>query len=69
MSLNKGNLKAEIKNIITEMRARTENSDDEFSDRLATAIDNYVKNATIVYQTGLTAPNGPVLGTFQGKLE
>jgi hypothetical protein len=69
MSLNKNNLKAEIKNSITEMRTRKENSDDEFADRLATAIDTYVKTATIVYQAGLTAPNGPVSGTFQGKLE
>jgi len=69
MALNKNTLKQDIKVIITEMRSRTENSDDEFADRLATAIDTYVKTATITYQSGLTAPNGPVTGTFQGKLE
>jgi hypothetical protein len=69
MGLNKNALKADIKNIITEMRSRTENSDDEFADRLASAVDTFVKTATITYQTGLTAPNGPVTGTFQGKLE
>jgi hypothetical protein len=69
MSLNKNNLKTDIKDIITDMRSREENSDDEFADRLATVIDSYVKNATIIYQSGLIAPNGPVTGTFQGKLE
>lgn len=69
MALNKNTLKADIKNIITEMRSRTENSDDEFADRLATAVDTFIKTATITYQTGLTALNGPVTGTFQGKLE
>lgn len=69
MALNKNTLKQDIKNIITDMRERSENSDDEFADRLANAFDRYVKTATIIYQSGLTAPNGPVSGTFQGKLE
>lgn len=69
MALDKGQLKNEIKTLMTEMRERTENSDDEFADRLATAIDKYVKTAGIVYQAGLVAPQGPVTGTFKGKLE
>ncbi|MDA6067990.1 hypothetical protein NJT12_00035 [Flavobacterium sp. AC] len=69
MALNKNVLKQDIKGIITEMRTREDNSDDEFAERLATVIDKYVKTATITYQSGLTAPNGPVTGSFQGKLE
>ncbi|MWB92993.1 hypothetical protein GON26_01340 [Flavobacterium sp. GA093] len=69
MGLNKGALKQDILDIITDMRNRDENSDDEFATRLSTAIDTYVKTAVIVYQSGLTAPNGAVTGTFQGNLE
>lgn len=69
MALNKDDLKQDIIEIITDMRSRDENSDEEFANRLATAIDTYVKAAKIVYQSGLAAPNGAVTGTFQGKLE
>jgi hypothetical protein len=69
MSLNKTELKNDIIEIITDMRSRVDNSDNEFADRLVNAIDKYVKTATIVYQSGLTAPSGLVTGTFQGKLE
>jgi hypothetical protein len=68
MALNKENLKNNIIQIITDMRARKDNSDNEFAERLATAIDDYVKDAEIVYKSGLTAPNGPVTGTFAGNL-
>lgn len=69
MALNKNALKNNIKTLMSEMRERTENADEEYADRLATAIDDYVKQAKIVYQTGLTAPQGPVTGVFQGNLE
>lgn len=69
MALNKVGLKNKIKALMTDMRTREENADDEFAGRLADAIDDYTKGATIVYQTGLTAPQGPVTGTFQGNLE
>ncbi|MBP4140014.1 hypothetical protein [Flavobacterium geliluteum] len=69
MALNKETLKQDIISIITDMRARDENSDQEFAERLSTAIDTYVKAAKIIYQSGLVAPNGAVTGTFQGKLE
>lgn len=69
--LNKPQLKAGIKNLMTEMRTRTENADDEFATRLADLIDEYVKSATITYTSGLIAPpnGGPVTGTFTGNLE
>ena len=69
MALNKALLKSDIKAIMTEMRTRTDVSDDEFADRLSTAIDTYVKTAAIVYVSGLANSGGPVTGTFAGNLE
>lgn len=69
MALNKTQLKTEIHQLMTEMRTKTSNSDEEYADRLATAIDNYVKTATITYIAGLVAPSGAVTGVFNGKLE
>ena len=68
MPLNKVNLKNNIKSLMTEMRTRTEVSDDEFATRLSDAIDVYVKEATIIYTAGLVAPNGAVTGVFNGEL-
>ena len=47
MALNKAILKAEIKQIMTDMRTREENADDEYADRLSTAIDTYIKTAQV----------------------
>ena len=70
MSLNKGQLRLDIVDILTDMSEREENSIEEFADRLSEKIDAYVKTATIVYTSGLTsATGGVVTGTFQGKLE
>lgn len=69
MPLNKADLKNDIIQIMRDMRTRTENSEDEYAERLSTAIDDFVKSATIVYTAGLTAPNGPVTGVFEGNLE
>lgn len=69
MALNKNDLKNNILQIMTEMRTREVNSDEEYAERLSTAIDDYVRKAKITYTTGLNAPNGPVTGMFDGKLE
>lgn len=71
MALNTPQLQEDIVTIVTDMRTRTEVSDTEFANRLATAIETYVKTATIVYTTGLVAPSGggAVTGTFTGQLE
>lgn len=68
MALNKNDLKNDIIQIMKDMRKREANADEEYAERLSTAIDNYVKKATIIYTAGLTAPNGPVTGTFEGNL-
>lgn len=69
MALNKASLKTNIVQIMEDMITREENSIDEFAERLSTAVDTYVKEATIIYTAGLTAPNGAVTGTFQGSIE
>lgn len=69
MALNKVALKADILQLLTDMRTRTEVSDEEYAERLSTAFDDYVKQADIVYTDGLTAPNGSVTGTFNGNIE
>lgn len=69
MALNKGQLKNGIKALMTDMRTRTEISDDDYAAELADLIDAYVKSATIIYTSGLISPQGPVTGTFNGQLE
>lgn len=69
MALNKTQLKNGIKQLMQDMMQRDQASIDEFAERLATLIDNYVKEATIVYESGLQSPHGPVVGTFNGHLE
>lgn len=69
MALDKSKLKGDIKDILADMIKRENNSFDEFANRLADAIDVYVKDAEIIYTGGLTASSYPVVGTFEGKLQ
>lgn len=70
MALNKTGLKNEIIVIMNDMLERENTSIDEFAERLSDGIDNYVKQADIIYTTGLTsATGGVVTGTFEGRLE
>lgn len=67
MSLNKTQLKNRLVTIFSN--PQTQSNVDVVAQQMADAIDEYVKTATIKYNTGLTAPNGPVSGTFNGNLE
>lgn len=69
MALDKALLKTKIKGLVNDMLVDENNSVDEYSDRLSTIIDDYVKSATIVYTVGLIAPSGAVTGVFEGQLE
>ena len=71
MALNKTALKNKIVSIMTDMLERENTSIEEFAARLSDGIDDYVKEATIVYQNGLVAPSGggAVTGTFNGTLQ
>ena len=55
MPLIKANLKTGIKNLLSEMRAKEDVSDDEFAEKLSTAIDSYIKSATITVSGVVTA--------------
>lgn len=53
MALVKSTLKASILSLLTSMRDKTEISDEEFADKLATAIDSYIKSATVTVAAGI----------------
>ena len=67
MPLNKVTLKNKLVQIFSQ--EGTESNVEQVAQQLADAIDDYVKEAKIVYTNGLTAPNGPVTGTFNGNLQ
>jgi len=70
MALVKQTLKAEILAILNALKDETDqaNAIDQFADRLATAIDNYVKSATVTTTVTVTCPSGPGTGTGTGTL-
>ena len=71
MALVKQTLKTEIKSILNSLKTETDQKQaiDEFADRLATAIDNYIKTATVnTTVTGSSATGGPVTATGTGTL-
>ena len=71
MALVKQTLKTEIKSILNSLKTETDQAQaiDEFADRLATAIDNYIKTATVnTTVTGSSVSGGAVTGTGTGTL-
>lgn len=67
MPLNKVTLKNKLIQIFSQ--PDTDSNVEQVAEQIANAIDEYVKEAKIVYTNGLTAPNGPVTGTFNGNLQ
>lgn len=67
MPLNKAILKNKLIQIFSQ--PDTDSNVEQVAEQIADAIDEYVKEAKIVYTNGLTAPNGPVTGTFNGNLQ
>lgn len=67
MPLNKVKLKNKLIQIFSQ--PDTDSNVEQVAEQIADAIDEYVKEAKIVYTNGLTAPNGPVTGTFNGNLQ
>lgn len=53
MALVKSKLKETLFSLLSEMREKTEVSDDEFAERLATAIDDYIRSATVTVEAGI----------------
>ncbi len=76
MTLVKSTLKASILSLLTEMREKTEVSDNEFAERLATAIDDYIRSATVTVEAGIavttsgssTSQTGATTSTGIGKI-
>ncbi|MCO5230139.1 MAG: hypothetical protein M9958_03185 [Chitinophagales bacterium] len=72
MALNKQILKTKIKNLLNGLKDEENQADaiEQFADELSTAIDDYVKEAEIIYTAGLVAPplGGTVTGVFEGNL-
>jgi len=71
MALNKNTLKTEIKGILNSLKDKTDQAQaiDEFADKLATAVDNYLRTATVnTTVTGTSATGGAVTGTGVGNL-
>ena len=69
MALSKATIKGEIKSAFTAVMEQEQNRDgaiDTVADKIATAVINAIKSATITYTTGLVAPTGggPVTGAF-----
>ena len=71
MSLESAKAKAvqDFTSLMTEMRTKTELSDQEFAEQFFDLMLVWLKEAGIKYISGLTAPNGPVTGAFTGTLE
>lgn len=67
MPLNKVTLKNKFVQIFSQ--EDTESNVEQVAQQLADAIDDYVKEAKIVYTAGLVASNEPVTGTFNGNLQ
>ncbi|WP_346236159.1 hypothetical protein ABDK00_016870 [Niabella insulamsoli] len=73
MALNKAALKAAILGLMTDMRSREENSDDEYAERLSDAIDAFVRTGEVpagiavsttgsaTSQTGTTTSTGTIV--------
>lgn len=66
MALDKGALKNDIKQLLTDMESKETDSKEEFATRLADMIDTYVKGIQITYTSGLISPptGGAVTGIF-----
>lgn len=76
MALVKSKLKETLFSLLSEMREKTEVSDDEFAERLATAIDDYIRSATVTVASGIavatsgspTSQTGATTSTGTGKI-
>lgn len=71
MALVKETLKNAIKTAFLDQLSKNDNTNEainDLADKLATAIDNYIKSATITNIHVLTSPSGPVTGTITSTI-
>jgi hypothetical protein len=71
MALVKATLKAQIKAAFQAQSSKTDNPAaalDDLADQIATAVDAYIKSATITNVPALISPAGPVSGTITSTI-
>lgn len=66
MSLNKTALQSSIKQLLTDMMTREETSIDEFAQRLASAIDLFIKSGTVTIAAGIPVSTAGTAATQTG---
>lgn len=67
MSLNRLKLKQDIKIAFDAQKNKTENQDqaiDDLADKIALAVEDYVKSITVTSTHALVSPSGAVTGTI-----
>ena len=69
MSLNKEELKQGIIRLLQDMLTKTDNSIEEYAERLASLIDAFVKSGEVTVRAGITLQAGTYAGatTSEGK--
>lgn len=59
MPLATSTLKNDFETLLTDMRTREANSDDEFATRFANMMEAFVKSGDGIYQAGTLLQSGP----------
>jgi hypothetical protein len=69
MALNKQALKKGIIDLQRDMLTKTDNSIEEYAERLASLIDSFVKSGEVIVRAGITLQAGTYAGatTSEGK--
>lgn len=69
MALNKQALQQGIIRLLQDMLTKTDNSIEEYAERLASLIDDFVKSGEVTVQAGITLQAGAYTGatTSEGK--
>jgi hypothetical protein len=76
MALDTATMKTAVKQLLTDMMTREENSIDEFAERLTGIVETFVKSGTVTVATGISvattgtaaAQTGATTSTGTGKI-
>jgi hypothetical protein len=71
MALVKDSLKTQLKAAFQAQTGKTDNPEaalEDLADKIASAVDSYIKSATITNVPALTSPAGPVSGTITSTI-
>ncbi|MCC2590365.1 hypothetical protein [Chryseobacterium sp. MFBS3-17] len=69
LATTKADAQVAVKAILDDMLTREDTSTQEFADRLINVLEEWLKEAAVIYVAGLVAGSTPVTGTFNGSLE